>query len=232
MATNLESIKQELELSEKSLNVLKSAGMEVPSFIIERIEKLRKQLAGNSSEQLAKILNESVGVKLNDFANEGATKLRESIIAAIGTKTRVALTVETAEDGTKTLKFESASNGGGATGVSSGNAGGTKEGSKYNNYSVVVGDAAKGDYPSKTFSAQGNGGKQTLKFILNNGKNPMNLPATYGEGASANKTLETLSKNEVFKANFVLEMSKVEVTAEPAQPTAEADANAQGEGQE
>lgn len=199
---------------EATIKFLQSSNQPVPEFILEQLESLKKIVQGSASQQLANALNELVANRLN-AGGENTKGVRESLFA-IGEKVRITLTAVKGEDGEVILKFESATGGGGATGQPSGNAGGTREASKYNHYSVVVADEVKDkdgkvyEYPSKSFTAGESGGKQTLSFILNKGNNPMNFPAEYGAGNSANRVLEQLKKNEIFAANFTLEMTKVE----------------------
>lgn len=231
---NLEQVKLELTSLETTVKMLNDNGIPVPATVSDAIEKLRKRVAGNSSEQTSRILNEVFAAKVNDFSNPKTAELREALVKAVAGKTRVSVIVETAEDGTQTIKFDVAGTGGGS-GQSTGNGGGTRGDAKYNSYEVVCneGVADKFKYPASSFKAEGQSGKATLRWILNNGANPMNLPATYGDGASANKTLETLAKNDVFKANFAMEMKHAEA---PAATTATAEATApattEGEGQE
>ncbi len=211
---NAEQAQLQLTTLEQTVNFLIQSNQPVPEFILAQLEAFKKIVQGSSSQQLANALNELVANRLN-AGGEETKAVRESLLA-IGEKVRVTLTAVKGEDGEVTLKFEAASGGGGATGVSSGNAGGTREASKYNHYKVTVASEVKDkdgkvyEYPSNEFTAGDNGGKQTLKFILNGGNNPMNFPTTYGEGNSANRVLEQLQKNEIFAANFTLEMGKVE----------------------
>ena len=208
----IEEAKVKLARLQPAVESLQNSGIPVPDSLLKEYQNLEKIIAGSSSDNLVKVLNEKIADKIN--SNE---EFKNFICSLVGTRARVALVVNTDEKGVKTIKFEvgNAAGGGQKAGTSVG--GGTKSATAYNNYKVtVIGNLP--DYPTKeaTFTKA----SETVKFILNGGKNPLNLGAEFGAGNSMVRVLEGLANgkntNEAFNANFKLEMSRVE--EQPKEP--------------
>jgi hypothetical protein len=217
---SIDQAKIELAKVEKAIKGLNEMGIEVPQQLQDSLAQFTKIINSNASGNVANTLNEKLAAAINSEKNQ---PLVELLASQIGTSVKIAIKVNVAEDGKKTISFEAASSGGGAKGgVSTG--GGTKAATAYNNYEVTV----KGDLPDYkekqgTFaSASG-----AVAFILNGGKNPLGLGAEYGKGNSMVRVLDGISKNEAFAANFEVKASKVEkVKEEPKAEATEAPAQA------
>lgn len=207
MKPTFEQAKLELEKVEGAIKSLQTAGVEIPPVLNEQYEKLKKVLEGNVSAQVAEKLNATILKALNE--NEKHAELKAGLAKLIGTKARLNIVVELTGEGEvkiPVIKFEAG--GSVSTGTSSGG-GGTRSESAFNHYKVELTE----DVPnlgSKGLVKEFDSAASVVKFILNDGKNPMNLGAGFGKGNAMTRVLESLGKNEVFKKTFKVEGSKVE----------------------
>lgn len=199
-----EQAKIEFNQLTETIKNMTAHGIEIPGFVRERFDVLKKQLEGNASAQVAELFTTTIGVKINGEGNE---ELKAAFAKAIGNGVKLKVTVSEAGD----ITFEAAGTSGGGGGTSTGNLGGTRSSSAFNHWTVknlVTGEV-------KEYTAA----NQALKAILNNGANPMNLPAEFGSSNSAVRVLQNmLPKNPLFAANYEVTGSKVEAEAKATAP--------------
>lgn len=212
----IEQAKIELAKIEKAVSSLKSMDVEVPENMLKEYEALLKIVNGNASANLASTLNEKISPAINK-SQEYAAHLAK----LVGNGVKVTVKAVTAEDGTVTISFDAASSGGGQKAGTSTN-GGTKASTAHNNYKVTVTGAEGYPQTEATFSTA----SAAVGFIINNGKNPFNLPAGYGKGNSMVRVLDGLEKHEAFAANFTVERSYVASAPKAEAPAAETTAPA------
>jgi hypothetical protein len=192
----------------KTIEAMKAAGIEVNQILTDELNRLTKIIEGTASNKSADWFNNNIGVQLNK-----SPQAIESL-EAVGATGRVRYSIVTAEGGTKTVVFAAGSAGSSGGQKSGTTSGGTKEATPFNKYVVTV-KTDLPDYAVKSFESQT--AAKALEFILNNGKNPMNLGADWQSGNSAKRALVGLDnvsgllKNEVFAANFTLACEYVAV---------------------
>ena len=196
-SNSLESVKLELTQCKQAIESLTSMNVPIPASLQDTYDKLLKKLQGNNSQQTADLFNTTFASKINDAKNH---ELKAAILKLAG-ESGVRLKITKTAEGNVT--FEAAGSIGG--GAKTGNVGVTRSSSEFNNYEVTMDGKPIADSPFESASA-------ALKAIINGGQNPMNLPAGYGTGNSAVRVLESLKKNEVFNAHYVVTGSKVEKT--------------------
>jgi hypothetical protein len=217
----IEEAKPKLEKIAKTIEALKGMGLEVDSVLTDEFERLTKIITGNASANVANTFNEKIAAQIN-----GNADFVEFLAGQIGTRARLTVTVVTDEAGKKSIKFEAGSSGASGGQKSGTHSGGTKASTPYNNWKVTVLDTpATAGYATKegTF----NTAAKAVEFILNGGKNPMNLGADWQSGNSMVRALvgqdgkSGLLKNEEFTKNFTLEASYVEPVKKEAEQAAD-----------
>lgn len=206
----IEEAKAKLAPIALNIEKMKEMGIEVHQLMIDEFNRLTKIITGNSSNNLAEFVNGKILVQVN--ANQAFVQALADII---GTKQSLQLVVVTAEDGSKSIKAEprgSGSAGGQKSGTASG---GTKASTPYNHYTVKL-KQPLADY--KAESGEFTTAKKAVEFILNNGKNPMNLGADWQAGNSMVRALNSLASVEGFTSNFEV-VCEYRAKAEVAEPT-------------
>ncbi len=219
----IEEAKVKLVDVAKAIEFFKASGMEVLPLVQAEFDRLTKIITGKSSNNTAAWFNDNIATQLN-----GNPEIVSAIETACGVKSRLTVTIVTDEAGKKSVVFEggsAGSSGGQKAGTTSG---GMKASTPFNHWSITVNDTPEtAGYKEKAFEC-GTASKM-LEFILNGGKNPMNLGADWQAGNSAKRALvgednvSGLLKNEVFTKHFTLVGSNVAKTAEPAVTEATSD---------
>lgn len=218
---SFDQAKQELSLLEESIKLFKEAGAPVLKMVQDRYDYLMKIISGNASAQVADLFNESIASVINATGNEA---LLADITKAVGTKVKLTVQIE---DGK--VKFEAGGTSGG--GASTGATGITRAASEFNHWTVTRKPVQIKDKEGNvTADLEGksedfDSASKAVKFILNEGVNPMNLPANFGAGNSMVRVLNTyLPKYEDFGKTFSVEGKNVEkakpAKEEPATETA------------
>lgn len=217
----IDEAKKKLEPIAKTIEAMKAAGIEINQILTDEFNRLTKIIEGNVGSKVADWFNTNIASQLN-----ASPEAIEAVAGVVGTKARVSVVIVTAEDGTKTVKFEtgSGSAGGQKAGTTSG---GTKAATPFNNYHVVVkeNNPKFADYAVKegTFTTAA----KAVEFILNGGKNAMNLGAYWQQGNSMVRALvgtdqkSGLLSNKEFTDNYELNCSYVEPVKKEVAPTTE-----------
>lgn len=214
---SIEESKLKLEPIEKAIQFFKDSGIPVLPLVQAEYDRLVKIITGKSSSNTAKWFNDNIATQLN-----GNQDVVSAIESNCGVKSRMTVTVVTNEDGSKKVVFEGAnvgSSGGQKAGTTSG---GSKSSTPYNHFvvSVLPANPNANDYKEAT-GTFGTASK-AVEFILNGGKNPMNLGAEWQSGNSMVRATDSLLKIEHFTEWFTLDRSSVvkeKPAAEPNQTT-------------
>ncbi len=215
----IEEAKVKLVDVAKAIEFFKASGMEVLPLVQAEFDRLTKIITGKSSNNTAAWFNDNIATQLN-----GNPDIVTAIETACGVKSRLTVTIVTDEAGKKSVVFEggsAGSSGGQKAGTTSG---GTKAATPYNHFvvSVLPANPNAADYKEQT-GTFGTASK-AVEFILNGGKNPMNLGADWQAGNSMVRATDSLLKIENFSTWFTLDRSSVvkeKPTAEPTAPATE-----------
>lgn len=218
---------EQLDSLVKTLESIKASGQDIMSqtfdFMRERISKLQKALAGNSSAQAAEKFNATLAASLSSAKNAEWLSQLATLAGTTGVKLLVTCEPVLDAEGKQTthdvkgvatpaftIKFAAAGAGGTSSG---GNGTGTKAPAKYNNYVITSTQEAQDKYGYKASETFDTGAKARDYSLNPKGLteeaakglevNPGNRAIGYGKAASANATLETLQKDAGFKAGGV-----------------------------
>lgn len=207
----IDEAKKKLEPIVKTIEAMKAAGIEINQILTDEFTRLTKIIEGNVSGKVADWFNTNIAAQLN-----ASPEALEAVCGVVGAKSRLTIVVVTDETtGAKSIKFEtgSGSAGGQKAGTTSG---GTKAATPFNNYKVVVkeNNPKFADYVNKegTFTTAA----KAVEYILNGGKNAMNLGAEWQQGNSMVRALvgtdqkSGLLANKEFTDNYELTCSYVE----------------------
>ena len=221
MATQKLTVEQlQAKLNEVSETIAQFSkmGIAVPAFVQEQFDELTKKLEGNNSNKLVDFLNEKVAVKLN-----GSPEFVKALLELVGERSRVAIAKKVAEDGTLSIVFERPS-AGQKPGTSNGN--GTKSATQFSGYVVTVSEKVAKEFGYKEATGSFTAANKALQFILNNGKNPLNLGAEYGTGNSAVRVLFGTKGDggicalDAFKSDFTIKTETAEAAKTAETPEA------------
>jgi len=222
--SKVEIAKAEMGKVKQAIESLTAAGIAIPVSLTETYEKLKKSLEGNASQQTADLFNATFAPKINDAKNHELQAAILKLAGEAGVRIKIVakpvLDAEGKPTGQSTVHFDVAGSTGGGGAAKTGNVGVTRSASTSDthDYQVLVNGSPLAGNPFDSAS-------KALDAIVNGGKNPMNLPAGYGKGNSAVRVLESLKKNPIFAAQYVVtlvEKTKTEapVTAATAEVTA------------
>lgn len=224
--SKVETNKLELAKVKSAIEALTAANVPIPASLSETYDKLKKAMEGNASQQTADLFNKTFGSKINDPKNAELQAAILKLAGESGVRMKIVSKSDALlnTDGTPALDAEGKPTFGpayvffdvaGATGgaAKTGNVGVTRSSSQSDThaYQVLVDGLDITGSPFESAS-------KALDAIVNGGKNPMNLPAGYGKGNSAVRVLESLKKNPIFAAHYVVNL--VEKTKEEAPVTA------------
>lgn len=215
----IDEAKLKLQPVEDAIKALQGMNLAVPASLQQEYDRLVKIVTGKTSDVVASIVRDKFLSKVNENA-----EFVEFMANAIGTRAKITFVVKTAEDGKKSIDCEAGSGTGGGQKAGTSTAGGTKAATPYNKY--VVGVTAEnpnaGEYAEKTGTFET--AAKAVEFILNKGKNALNLGAEYGKGNSMVRVLDGFTKNENFGKWFTLDRSYVSPDPKAENPVALANA--------
>jgi hypothetical protein len=225
---NLDEAKKQLAELQETASIMQGMGKPIPASIQALIDKLLKQLSGNSSQQLADKFNDAFH-KLFTSKAESNVKVREEFVKLIGEGNGLKfVTKEVDVEGTmvKIPFAEGRSTGGSKPGTGAGT---DRKAPTKGKWTVSVTDTnpKQSDYAVK--SAEYGSAIKVVEFILNNGKNPFDLSAATGKGSNMIVTLcgksgqvyeGGISARENFKDWFEVTFEEGVTVAEPAKAEA------------
>lgn len=213
----IDEAKLKLQPVEDAIKALQGMNLAVPASLQQEYDRLVKIVTGKTSDVVASIVRDKFLSKVNENA-----EFVEFMANAIGTRAKITFVVKTAEDGKKSIDCEAGSGTGGGQKAGTSTAGGTKASTAYNNYEVTVIESNPNfaDYAEKSFKTEV--AAKAVEFILNKGKNAMNLGAEWQKGNSMVRALDGLTKNEAFNKYYILVRSYVQPTPTAEKPVAEA----------
>lgn len=209
---NLEQAKKDLEQLQTAVAGLQKLGIPVPDLTLKQVEQLTKQLAGNSSQQLADNFNTQF-YNVWTGASEKNAAIREGFLKLIGEGNGLKFTKKDVEVNgvTITIPFaEGRSTGGSKPGTGAGT---DRQSPKKGLWTIEVLEANPkfADYATK--KASFGSANKVVELILNNGVNPFDLSAATGKGSNMVVTLNGksgepyaggISARENFKTWFAL----------------------------